>query len=335
MTRPLQLADAVREHSLEPQWVSMALVIDTPEQPAVEFDKEDGQIYVNVVLQPSKTPVRARVGSSVAGAGEGEYFPFLGGDEVLVALPEGREDGGAVITHRMNNVHDKFPMESVAGQDPTTNSFAFRRRRTPYLEEFAGPVVMRNALTGAVLSLDAKGGVTIKDGENSALQISADALSLQGPSSTSKPVTMLFQMNLTEERAMLQAGDAQLLLNGSKNGDDSFLSLPAGLAVSFGTNQPAEHVMTLEAFCSLFTGFLTQLSLAAGVLPITAAHIGTAIAAWLADIALGGQVVMLPAVGAALAAGLPLAASTPKTPVDPATNVQLKPGLGAVNFRTG
>jgi hypothetical protein len=332
MARPLSMGDTVREHAHDKQWVSVALVIDTPEQPAVEFDREDGQVYVNVVLQPSLSPVRARIGSSVAGAGEGEYFPFLGGDEVLVVLPEGREDGGAIITHRLNNALDPFPMDSVAGQDPTTNSFAFRRRRTPYLEEFAGPVVMRNALTGAVFSLDAKGGVTIKDGENSALQISADALTLQGPSSPDRSPTMLFQMNFTEERGLLQVGDAQLLLNSSKSGADSYLTLPAGLAVSFGSNQPAEHVLTTEAFLAMFSSFLVQLSSAAGALPITAAHITAALAAWLLTL---GEVPLATPIAAALALKLPLAASTPKPPVDPVTNVQIKPGLGAVNFRTG
>ncbi len=317
-------ADAFKDNK---QWVSMGLVVDDPEVPPVEFNREDGQVYVNVSLEPSKVPVRARVAGQVAGAGEAEYFPFMPNDEVVVLIPQGDEGAGCVIIGRLNQALDPFPMDSVAGQDPTTNTFAFRRRRTPVVEEFAGPVLFRNALSGALFSLDDKGGVTLKDGENSALQISADAMSLVGPSDPQHPPTMLLQMNFTEERGMFQVGDAQLLLNSSKSGDPSFLTLPDALFVSFGNNQPAEHVATVEMVLAMLYAFGNAL------LPIAGGPAALIVLA--AAISSGAGAPLHPLAAAALASGFPLAAQTPKPPANPLTGLQMAPGLGAVNFHTG
>ena len=77
------------------EWVSFGTV-STDDEPVV-FSEEDGQPYVKVTLHPSLRPVLCRVGMEVAGDGEGEYTPFLSGDEVLVVMPGGREDGGATV----------------------------------------------------------------------------------------------------------------------------------------------------------------------------------------------------------------------------------------------
>lgn len=324
--RPPDWQSHFEANQAQPQWVSMGIVIDDPEVPPVEFSKDDGQVYVNVSLEPSKVPARCRVSSFVAGNGEAEYFPFLPNDEVIVVLPLGREDSGAVIVGRLNNQIDAFPMDSVGGQDPTTNSFALRRRRTPTIDEFAGPVTFRNALTGAIFSLDSKGGVTLKDGENSTVQISADALTLQGPSTPDTSPKLLLQLNFTEERGLFQVGDAQLLINSSKSGDPSYLTLPADLFVSLGPSQPAESVATIESVLALLYVFGSAL------LPISGAP--AALLATAAAVALGGPP-LNPAAATALAAGKPLAATVMKPPANPATGVQLAPGLGAVRFHTG
>lgn len=332
--RPAPVRDLFAEHNVEKQWVSFGLVSGSADDSPVEFSRESGQVFVDVELQPSKVPVRCRIGGSCAGSGEGEYFPFLPGDEVLVALPEGREDAGCVIIQRLNNVHDAFPMDSVAGQDPTTNSFAFRRRRTPFVEEFAGPVTFRNALAGSLISLDNKGGVTLKDGENSTLQLSADALTLQGPSGQGSSPRLLLQLNVTEERGLLQVGDAQLLLNSSKTGQGSFLTIPTELTISTGSSQPAEHVATTESLLSLFVAWQQALIGIVGVAPaVTPAHLTSALVAWLALVAAGGSP-MDPGLATALAAGLPLAALTPKPPAA-GIGLQLFPGLGAVRLHVG
>lgn len=323
--RPAPVSDLFTEYGAEKQWISIGLVSGSADDSPVEFNRDDGQVYVSVELQPSKVDTRCRVGGGCAGSGEGEYFPFLPGDEVLVALPEGREDCAGVIIARLNNVHDAFPMDSVGGQDPTLNNFAFRRRRTPFVEEFAGPVAFRNALTGALLSLDAKGGVTLSDGEHSALQLSADALTLQGPSDPQNAPRLLLQLNVTEERGLLQVGDAQLLINSSKTGQGSYFTFPTDLTVSLGTSQPAEHVATVEVVLAMLYAFGNALLPVAG---------GPAALIALAAAVAVGNVPLHPLAVAALTAGLPLAAQTPKPPAGP-TGVQLAPGLGAVRFHVG
>jgi hypothetical protein len=309
----------------EPQWFSYGLVVNDQDGNSVEFNADDGQVYVNVQLEPSKSLVRARIASSIAGAGEGEFVPYVPGDEVACALPMGREDGGVVILGRLNNALDKFPMESVAGQDPTKNAFGFRRRRTPFVEELAGPVTFRNALTGSLLSMDSKGGVMIKDSENSTLQIDADAATLQGPSDTDTAPKLLLQLNFTEERGLLQIGDAMFLLNSSKSGDPSRLVLPSDLFVSFGGNQPAEHVATTE-FVLAALGLVLSTLLPISGSPAALVALTTAVAA--------GIIPLNPVLAGALSTGLPIAASTPKPPPSP-LGVQLAPGLGAVRFHTG
>lgn len=308
------------------QWFSYGIVAGDGDPP-VEFSRDDGQVYVRVRLEPSKTPVFARIATDIAGAGEGKYSPWIDGDEVVVALPDGREDGGAVIIGRLNNALDAFPMESVAGQDPTTNTFAFERRRTPYVQELAGPILFRSAESGALFSLDAEGTVTLKDGENSSLQISADAFSVQGPSSPGSAPEFLLQMNFTEGRGLFQIGDAQLAFNASRApslGGELHITVPSGVVVAIGNNQPVEHVATIEAVVALLVTALAAIPAGAGTPAITALN---------AAIAAGGSV-LDPLSATAFATGLPMAATIPKPPATPA-GVQVKPGLGAIFFRAG
>ncbi len=334
--RPPDWAKHASEYgSDERTWFSYGLVVNDQDGNCVIFSKEDGQVYVNLQLEPSKRLVLARVGGQIAGAGEGEYVPFVPGDEVGVALPMGREDAGPVILCRLNNSLDKFPMESVAGQDPTKNAFGFRRRRTPFVEEFAGPITFRNALTTALLSLDAKGGVTIKDSEGSVLQIDADAATLQGPSSSSSSPQLILQLNFTEERALLQVGDSQLLINSSKSGDPSRLTLASDLFVTLGPNQPNEHVATTEMVVAMLGAALQLLLTGAGgpgITPLTGTGIAGAITAFNATLAAGGFP-LAPPFSAALLSGLSVAVNVPKPPA--VGGLQMAPGLGAVRFHTG
>ena len=125
---------------------------------------------------------------------------------------------------------------------------------------------------------------------------------------------------------MFQVGDAQLLLNSSKSGDPSYLTLPDALFVTFGSNQPAEHVATVEMVVAMLYAFGNALVPVAGG-PAALIALATLIAA-------GGA--PLHQLGAtALTTGFPIAASTPKPPANPITGLQMLPGLGAVNFHTG
>lgn len=336
-SRPIDartLAEGLRAPGMDTrQWCSYGLVTaGGADQNIVEFDETEGVPFVHVLLEPSKVPVRCRVGSACAGNGEGEWNPFVEGDEVMVLIPEGNERAGCVIVCKLNNAIDRFPMESVAGQDPTTNSFAFQRRRTPFIQEFAGPLFLRTALSEAFISIDAAGTVLIRDGENSAFQMSPDLIGMQGPSGDGSPPRFLFQGDLTGERISLQMGTAMFQMNSERatqNTGQTWLVSPNRLVTRQGINFPAEHVATVEFVLALFSTLSKVITVAGGGDPSTG---GAVLAGINAAIAAGGA--PLPASeAAALQAGLLIAGATPKPP--PAGNVQLLPMLGAVNFLTG
>lgn len=316
------------------QWISYGVVSavddDQPEN-VVTFETEEGAPLVSVLLEPSKIPVVCRVGSMAAGNGEGEWSPFVQGDEVLVAIPEADERAGCVILCRLNNAIDRFPFESVAGQDPTTNSFAFQRRRTPFLQEFAGPVFIRSALSEAFISIDQAGTLTLRDGEGSALQVSPDAMTLQ-----SADASFLLQGDLTGQRITMQIGDSLLQMNASgadNNPGQTWLVAPSRFTCRTGADYPAEHVATVEFVLGCLGLFSKAITPVGGGEPSTG---GAPLAAVLTAITAGqvpldtttGQLVV-----AALNAGLPIAGATPKPP--PVGGLQLLPGLGALNFVVG
>lgn len=287
--RPLDQRTAAEAFSfpgVDPrQWVSMGTVSTDVDDPVI-FDEDLGQPLVAVTLQPSMVPVMARVAGQIAGNGEGEWHPFVPGDEVVVLLPEGREDSGAIIVGRCNNAIDKFPMESVAGQDPTMNAFAFRRRRTPFVEEYNGPIVLRSAKSGALLSIDNAGVITLKDAENSVLQMSPDVIGFQGPSSESSPPEFLLQLDLVGEHFLVQVKDAILSLSSSSaSPEQSTVTVPGPMTLGTGGNAPIEHAVSTEAVANiLFQAFTTLAATftALAAAPQTGASIGAAITGWLA-----------------------------------------------------
>lgn len=289
------------------QWISYGRVDGQTEDdpdPCVTFDASGP--LVKVTLQPSGSPVLARVAAFVAGRGEGSYFPFVEGDEVLVALPEGSERAGPVIIGRLNNEIDTFPSGSVAGQDPTTNSFGFARTRTPWVEERAGPFLVRNALNGALLSLDNAGVVTIRggdgeDGKAVVLQLSHDAAGIQGPSSETSPPEFLMQLDFTGGHFLVQVKDAILSISGSTASPEvNTLSVPGSLTIGTIGNAPIEHIATVEGTANVLFHEMTSLAAAitamGGATPLTGASLGAAIAAWL---------------GAGFPAGIATAAAAP------------------------
>lgn len=334
------LAEAFRRPGQDPrQWISYGVVDqrtqdeDGSDVDAVFFDKELGPL-VRVTLQPTNIPVVCRVGMQAAGNGEAEYHPFIAGDEVLVAIPEGNERAAPVIFSRLCNGIDLFP-ENVAGQDPTKNTFGFRRRRTPFVEEFASTWMIRVASHGGFALLSEAGTWTLRDGSGGALQMGPDIFGFSEGSRTKTdpnvpgippPVKALLQYDLTGRRIIFQMDDAQFMLNSSTSDaqkGNAFLSVPAQLTVALGNNKPQEHVATVE-----FVLATLQVALAS----IAAGFGFPAIAAVSAAIAAGGA--PLGAFAAPLAAGLPIAGARPK-PAVPGIGVQLAPGLGAVFFKTG
>lgn len=332
------------------QWISYGTVDDKTEdeegsEDPVTFDEDYGPL-VNVTLQPSNVQVRCRVSSFVAGNGEGEYHPFIPGDEVLVAIPEGSEAAGCVIIGRLNNSIDKFPMESVGGQDPTKNTFGFTRRRTAFVQEFASTWMVRVASHGGFFLIADTGAITLRDGCGGALQMGPDIFGYSEPATAlgadghelSKPgdtasgaSNALFQLDLTGRRFSLQMDDALFVLNSSSadnTAGEGVIAVGSRFTVRTGTNFAAEHVATTE----MVFAALEQLVLAlqtAGCFAAAAAPALTAFATLISTnaITLASATTLAPA----LQTGLQVAAVTPKPPA----TFQVAPTLGATLFLVG
>lgn len=335
-------AEGMRFPGIDPrQWISYGTVegqTKDDEDPEVVFDPDYGPL-VKVMLQPSMIPVVCRVGSQTAGNGEGEYFPFVAGDEVLVAIPEGDEIADCVILCRMNNAIDKFPMESVAGQDPTTNAFAFKRTRTAYVQEAAGPYLIRSATTGAAIGIDDKGGATVLNGDSSGLQISSDVIGF-----STKDGSAMLQLDLTGHHIVLRMDDALLTLaSSSGTPEESMLTVPGSLAINTGGNPANEHVCTTEAVVNIVANMIMALGVVigtTGAVPITGTAFATATAIPLAYTAYAagitaactGPTSVLPApVLAAILAGF---ATQGTKPIGFPTG-QSEPGLGCSSLFAG
>ena len=321
------IGEAFRGPGMDPrQWCSYGIVKPgTKGDEIVVFDEELGYPLVSVVLEPSKVPVRCRVGGRSAGNGEAEWDPYVEGDEVFVGIPEGNERAGCVILARLNNQLDRFPMDSVAGQDPTTNAFAFTRRRTPFLQEYAGPIMLRSALTGAFMSIDTAGVITIRDGEGAAIQLSPDLVGMQGPSSPSTPPRFLFQCDLNASRTTLQQGNALFQQNAE---GATWIVSPTQLIARQGADHPGEHVATVEFVLAMIGVVARAITLPGGGDPVSGGAVQAAVNL---AVSAGGAPLMT-AEAAALSAGLVIAGASPKPPP---VGVQLLPKLGALNFITG
>lgn len=321
------------------QWISYGVV----EQPIVEFDDDFGPM-ITVRLLPSDTQTVCRIGCQIAGNKEGEYYPFVENDEVLVAIPDGNERGGCVIIARLNNSIDKFPGDSVAGQDPTTNTFAFRRQRTPFIHEISGPYLLHQATTEALLSFDTKGSITIKDGTKNAIQMTPDVVGFQ-----SGDAKYLLQFDLTGGRFTLQVDDCIVTLSSSSASPSvNTVSVPGALAIGTASNPSIEHVATAESVANMMLAFNTIVAAACAAAGATIGSVpvvGTPVAAALATLAVAFSPPSLAAAIAAASQGTiagPIAAavstafsgSLQKPPGVPGMG-QVKPGLGATGTLTG
>lgn len=281
------LAEATRGPDADKQWCSIGIVTADDAGQIVQFREDLGQPLVSVTLVPTNVPTYCRVGSAVAGNGEGEWHPFVLGDEVVVLIPQGHEGAGCVIVSRLNNKLDAFPMDSVAGQDPTTNTFAFSRRRTPYVQEYAGPVILRSALSSALISIDAVGAITLKDSENAALQISADLIGFVGPSDSTKGTSpeFLLQLDLTHRHFAVQVGDAVMTLSASDASPEiNTISVPGAFVLGTIGNPAIEHVATTESTANVLEKLFIELAaiISADPAPLTGTSLASLLVAWMA-----------------------------------------------------
>lgn len=323
-------------------WISYAIV-DVPgdgqgDATTVEFDEDDGQIYVNCQLKPSDVPLRCRLGQLTAGSGEAFYFPFCGGEEVLVMVPDGNLMAGGVIVCRFNNKYDGFPFDSVGGGDPKTNSAAVWRVRTPLTIESGASVQIRSAAAGAMLLLSGLGNVTLRDGKANVLQMSPDVFGFQN-----EVGDVVMQLDLNAQRYSLAIGQVTLTLSGNAGGQNpqSLLQVPSTLAVGtvgLSVITAVEHVATTESIMNILGQLATLLVAAPPSPPLTNNALGTLLLAQIPlAIAAASSLPQLPAIGGALASAfLNPAMTTAKTiPTNVAPGYQTFPGIGCSGFLAG
>ncbi len=307
------------------QWVSNGTVVqDTPDARSVVFKDTEGNplsngVLVVVKLHPSATIVACRLAGGCAGDGEGEYMPFVAGDEVVVVIPEGDERAGPMIIGRLNQKYDIFP-HTVAGQDVTANTFGFRRIRCPYILETASSYMIRSAVTGANLTIDQTGNIFLASGDGHLLLLNADAVKL-GIGNADVPAYLQFDPSTSQ--ASLAAEQ---------------------LTVSLTGHVPCYHLLTVEAFINVLSvvlaGFLVP-PVPALATPSAVATTQTLIAAMLPACVLPTSVltpVALQAITAAFALqSLPTSPYGALAAVDgvvPATAGAF-PGIGRPNFLVG
>lgn len=233
------------------EWVSYGIVQtdSTEDDRAVAFSEEYGPL-VNITLQPQGVDVRARVAGTVAGNGEGEWYPFQAGDEVIVLLVSGRYEN-AVIIGRMNQEIDKFPT-LVAGNEVNTNTFGFRRIKAPYVTEVGNQYIIINSVTNAAFIMEEAGNVTLRNGDLSFLHLGSDFLGIQ-----TNDGTLLMQMNLSTNKIRLahnnDPGKPSFIFD--MNGEASNLATGGTLAIGTSGNFAQFHAVSLESVLAILMAY--------------------------------------------------------------------------------
>jgi len=266
-------------------WVSFGTVqADSPNQHSVSFADANGNVLpwptIQVEMHPSGDVASCRVANTCAGEGEGEWYPFVAGDEVIVLIPQGDERAGCTIIGRLNQMKDIWPA-MVAGQDSTTNTFGFKRMVAPYIMESAASLLFRNATTNSFISIDKTGNVTLSEGsDNGFIHVGTDFIGMQsGDNST------LVQIDPTNKQVLLQADTMQLILdalNTQLMTNGSLLISTSGMTSVPGHAVSAEQVIALMAGMIIAIGVLNPgpligAALAAGVTNIMNAAIAATI----------------------------------------------------------
>jgi len=264
-----------------------------------------------------------------AGNGEGEFYPFVSGDEVLVAITEGDERAGCVIIGRLNQSHDVFPT-TVAGMDVTQNNFGFRRHIAPFVVEVGQGYTIRQASTGAQLALDQTGQVWLADADGSQLAMTPDVVSLMLSGETAG-----LQIDVSNQQVNLLAGSTNFQVS------ESAVVLQTGGTVSLASsgNVANLHLISLEQVVTLFNGFLVGLAAIlaeAGAVPLT----GPTLALILSPSPpLANPLIMNLALPAAvlnpITPYLPAIVASLQVPKEPPTGALVLTGVGLPGFLVG
>lgn len=240
-------------------WVSYGTVEldqDVEDGRSVEFDEEVGPL-VSVRLHPRNDTIVCRVGMAISGALEGAYAPFVGGDEVLVVVPEGELYSPPVIIARLANKLDAFPTK-VAGQETDKNNIAFVRTRSPIIAEGGSSIMIRGAMSGAFIGIDETGNITVRDGAKAALQFGSSGMAVQGPEGDG-------QIVLNHEKQFVSLWWDNSMVQVEK---DSATVLSGGNVLLAGAGNMANvHAIGLEQVVNLLVAYLGLLSSAVSSLP--------------------------------------------------------------------
>lgn len=264
-----QFADSVSRPGIDPrEWISYGIVDpETDADKSVEFDPDYGPL-VNVTLHPSGKQVRARVAAQMAGNGEGEWFPFVEKDEVLVALAGGNERS-CVIIGRLNQGVDGFPAK-VGGVDTSKNAVAFRRCRTPYVWEVADRFMLTAKKKNSALAMDQGGNWYVRDGESNTMCISADWMGFQD-----KEAGNVLQLQQSKNRFFVGVDGARATLCLDPNSVSNLTSM-GSIYISGAGTQAAWHATSVESIVALLVALGTKV-----VPPWTEPQVVAAIAAML------------------------------------------------------
>ena len=105
-----RLGNALARPGIDPRtWVSYAAV------DAVGVDSEG--VFVDVTLLPTGDQMTARAGTIYAGPGYGLHLPFGVGDEVVVGVPNGDPNHGAVVLARLQSASDELASSAMANEN--------------------------------------------------------------------------------------------------------------------------------------------------------------------------------------------------------------------------
>jgi len=312
------------------EWICWGVVDadgEDPDDKNVTFDPDYGPL-VNLTLHPGGKRVRARVASHVAGNGEGEWYPFIEKDEVLVALANGSERN-AVIIGRLNQSIDAFPT-LVGGADVTKNTVSFRRSVPPRIEEVGTSYFLTSVSTGASLLVDKGGNWYVTDGAGSVMHVGADWLGLMTKLGDN---VMQLQIKSGEERFYVHVGGGAASLALSASGISALL-VPDALNIGTSGNSPFWHATSTESVCAILDALgknLGTLISALGPAPLTGVVLGPIFTA----LGQTSLVAALPTVGplALLGPAIQTALAVPAVPnVTPAAAL---PGVGCPGLVIG
>ena len=154
---PHRLGSAVSYPGIDPRiWVSYGVLTS---EPYIETIQGEQDVFVDVLLLPSRQPETARVGSIYAGNGFGFYTPMHTNDEVLICAPSGDPDEGLVVTQRMWSPSD--PPPAAISQYPEDVTLVVERDKSLRITvQGEGSVVMASE-AGDISMSAASGDITL------------------------------------------------------------------------------------------------------------------------------------------------------------------------------